>query len=107
MSKDRGIFIGRLDYVGIKIKWKGEGVDEIGRRADNNEIVIRIDKKYFRPCEVNSLIGDASKANKKLGWEPKCNLEELVADMIKSDKELAKKESLLKNKGYGFSNPID
>ena len=52
-------------------------------------------------------MGDASKANKKLGWFPKISLEELVSDMIKSDRELAKKESLLKNKGYGFSNPID
>ncbi|MDC3031607.1 GDP-mannose 4,6-dehydratase [Prochlorococcus sp. AH-716-P08] len=89
------------------IIWEGKGIDEIGRRADTNEIVIRIDKKYFRPCEVNSLVGDASKANKKLGWFPKISLEELVSDMINSDRELAKKESLLKNKGYGFSNPID
>ncbi len=89
------------------IIWEGEGIDEIGRRADTNEIVIRIDKKYFRPCEVNSLVGDAGKANKKLGWLPKISLEELVSDMINSDRELAKKESLLKNKGYGFSKPID
>ncbi len=89
------------------IIWEGEGINEIGRRADTNEIVIRIDKKYFRPCEVNSLVGDAGKANKKLGWFPKISLEELVSDMINSDRELAKKESLLKNKGYGFSNPID
>ena len=85
------------------IIWEGKGIDEIGRRADTNEIVIKIDKKYFRPCEVNSLLGDANKANKKLGWLPKTTLEELVSDMIKSDLDLAKKESLLKNKGYEIS----
>ena len=52
-------------------------------------------------------MGDPSKANKKLGWVPKTTLEELVSEMIKSDKELAKKESLLKKKGYRFFNPID
>ena len=85
------------------IIWEGKGINEIGRRADNNEIVIKIDEKYFRPCEVNSLLGDANKASKKLGWSPKTTLEELVSDMIKSDIELAKKESLLKKKGYEVS----
>ena len=72
-----------------------------------NQIIVDVDKKYFRPCEVNSLIGDASKANKKLGWVPRTSLEELVADMIKHDKELAKKDKLLKNKGYEVSFPRD
>mgnify|MGYP001401899417 CR=1 FL=1 len=87
------------------IYWEGEGINEIGRRKDNREVVIKIDKKYFRPCEVNSLIGDSSKANKKLGWHPKTKLEELVADMIKNDKELAKKEALLIKKGYELNIP--
>ena len=85
------------------IIWEGEGINEIGRRADTNEIVIKIDEKYFRPCEVNSLLGDANKAINKLGWSPKTTLEELVSDMIKSDLALAKKESLLKKKGYEIS----
>ncbi len=87
------------------IKWEGEGIKEIGRRNDTNEIVIKIDKKYFRPCEVNSLVGDATKAHRKLGWSPKISLEDLVADMINHDKELAKKDNLLKNKGYELSLP--
>tara|TARA_A100001388_G_scaffold151296_1_gene112483 strand:+ start:130 stop:1224 length:1095 start_codon:yes stop_codon:yes gene_type:complete len=82
------------------IKWEGKGIDEVGRRLDTNEIVIKIDQKYFRPCEVNSLVGDASKASNKLGWKPKITLEELVRDMIKNDMELSKKEYLLKNNGY-------
>ena len=87
------------------IFWEGSGVDEIGRRKDNQKVVIKIDKKYFRPCEVNTLVGDSTKANKKLGWHPKTKLEELVADMIKNDKELAKKEALLIQKGYELNIP--
>ena len=89
------------------IIWEGKGIKEVGRRKDTNEIVIKIDKKYFRPCEVNSLIGDATKAKEKLNWEPKTTLEELVADMIKNDLQLAKKDFLLKKKGYELSFPRD
>ena len=89
------------------IKWEGKGINEIGRRIDNNSIVIKIDKKYFRPCEVNTLVGDASKANRKLGWKPKITLEELVKEMIKNDKESAIKDNLLKNKGYDLTFPRD
>ena len=95
----------QLGWEGII--WEGEGINEIGKRIDTGEIVIKIDKKYFRPCEVNNLVGNATKANQKLGWKPKVSLEELVADMIKNDTELAKKDSLLKRKGYELSFPRD
>ena len=94
-----------LGWLGIK--WEGEGINEIGRRIDTNEIVIKIDKKYFRPCEVNTLVGDASKANNKLKWYPRISLEELVAEMIKHDRELAIKDNLLRNKGYDLTFPRD
>ena len=87
------------------IYWEGKGLSEVGKRKDNNEVVIKIDKNYFRPCEVNSLIGDSTKANQKLGWEPKTTLEELVSDMIKNDMEIAKKESFLIKKGFNFNQP--
>jgi len=67
------------------IIWEGEGINEIGRRADNKEIVIRIDPKYYRPTEVEELIGDASKARKLLNWEPKISLEEIISEMVKED----------------------
>ena len=82
------------------IYWEGKGLNEIGKRIDNNQVVIKIDKNYFRPCEVNSLIGDSSKAFKELGWSPKISLEELVSDMIEHDRQLANKESLLIDKGF-------
>ena len=67
------------------IKWEGEGINEVGRRADNNEIIIRIDKRYFRPTEVEQLIGNPQKAKEKLGWAPKTSLEELISEMIEED----------------------
>ena len=82
-------------------------MNEIGRRMDTNEIAIKIDKKYFRPCEVNTLVGNASKAKNKLNWQPKISLEELVSEMIKHDRELAIKDNLLKNKGYDLTFPRD
>jgi GDPmannose 4,6-dehydratase len=68
-------------YFGIKIVWMGEGLDEVGIDANTNRAVIRVDPKYFRPAEVETLLGDASKAKEKLGWEPKISFKQLVEDM--------------------------
>jgi GDPmannose 4,6-dehydratase len=81
------------------IQWEGEGVDEIGRRC-TGELVVRIDPRYFRPAEVETLLGDPSKAHAKLGWQPTTSLEQLVAEMVKHDKEEARKEALLRLKGF-------
>ncbi len=72
------------------IIWEGEGTNELGRRSDNNQIVIKVDKKYFRPTEVDLLIGDSSKALKKLNWKPKITLDQLIEEMIKEDLKKAK-----------------
>ncbi len=74
------------------IIWEGNGTNEIGKREDTGEIVIRIDPRYYRPTEVEELLGDSSKAKKILGWEPKISLEEMVNEMIKKDKEIAELE---------------
>ena len=74
------------------IIWEGDGLNEIGRRADTKDIVIRVDKRYFRPTEVDILVGNAEKAFKKLGWVPKIDLEVLIAEMIEKDLKEAKKE---------------
>jgi GDPmannose 4,6-dehydratase len=68
-------------YFGMKIVWMGEGLDEVGIDANTNRAVIRVDPKYFRPAEVETLLGDASKAKEKLGWEPKTSFKQLVEDM--------------------------
>jgi GDPmannose 4,6-dehydratase len=82
------------------IQWAGQGIDETGSRADTGAIVIRIDRRYFRPAEVETLLGDPSQAKLKLGWTPKITLEELVTEMVNADREEAAKEALLLREGF-------
>ena len=93
-------YLGWSKDNGSGIVWEGEGLNEVGRRADTMEIVIKVDPRYFRPTEVDFLLGDSFKAKNELGWVPKTTLEELIKEMIDHDKEEAKKESLLKRSGY-------
>ena len=88
----------KLGWGGIN--WSGKGTNEVGKRDDNGEIVIRIDYRYYRPTEVDSLLGEASKAKKILGWSPEISLEELVNEMIEYDKVEAHKESILLNEKF-------
>ncbi len=92
---------------GKGIIWEGEGLNEIGKRADTKDTIIRIDPRYFRPTEVDSLLGDSKKAKLELGWEPKISLEKLVSEMITHDNNEAKKDLILKNKGFGQNNPLE
>jgi GDPmannose 4,6-dehydratase len=82
----------------MEIEWSGEGINTIGKF--NNKEIIRIDPKYFRPTEVESLLGDATKAKEKLGWKPKIDLKQLVKEMIEEDLKIAGKKEILKNNGY-------
>lgn len=99
-------------HVGIKISFKGEGIDEIAFvessskdcKVEIGQVIMRIDPRYFRPTEVDLLLGDPAKANKKLGWKPKFGLEELVADMMDSDMEWIKRESYLQKGGFEIKN---
>ena len=77
------------------IKWLGKGIDEIGIREDTGETVIKIDKRYFRPSEVDSLLGNPQKAYEKLGWRPLTNLDDMIQEMIKHDDLETKKQSLM------------
>ena len=100
-------------YVGIELEFKGSGVDEIAvvLGCNNSEYqlpigkeVLAIDEKYFRPTEVDLLIGDPTKAKEKLGWEPKIELDELVQDMMYSDLKLMRKDKYLEEGGYQTLN---
>lgn len=75
-----------------EIVWKGIGVEEKGVDAETGQILVEVDPRYFRPTEVDLLIGDPSKARSKLGWTPKKTFDELVTDMVESDLELFKQE---------------
>jgi len=89
------------------ITWQGAGTEEIGLRADTGATVVRIDPRYFRPAEVDTLLGDASKAREKLGWTPTTTLEELVAEMVDADREEAQKEALLRQKGFNVVGALE
>jgi GDPmannose 4,6-dehydratase len=90
--------------VDIEIKWKGKSINEVGIDTKTNKIIIRVDKKYFRPTEVETLLGDSSKAKDKLNWQPKISFQELVAEMVLSDLEEAKKDRLCEDKGFNVLN---
>lgn len=85
--------------LGITITWKGEGVDEKGYDQDGR-CIVAVDPRYFRPTEVESLLGDASKAKALLGWTPKTTFDELVAEMVREDLKSAERDELVKKHGY-------
>ena len=89
------------------IQWQGSGLEETGIRSDTGVVVVRIDPRYFRPAEVETLLGDPTKAREKLGWTPTTTLEELVAEMVAADKEEAAKEALLRQQGYAVVGSME
>jgi GDPmannose 4,6-dehydratase len=96
--------------LGISIRWEGQGVDEKGFIANINgdkaphaqvgQQIVAIDPRYFRPAEVETLLGDPTKAKEKLGWVPQITLQEMVKEMVAYDLEQAQKHALLQNQGY-------
>ncbi len=91
--------------VGMEIEFKGEGVDEKVYDKETGRVVIEVDPKYFRPTEVDLLLGDSAKARKKLGWEPKYDLAALISEMVEEDMKEAKREKFLKQNGYDVLIP--
>ncbi|MCX7631652.1 MAG: GDP-mannose 4,6-dehydratase, partial [Geminicoccaceae bacterium] len=83
----------------ISIHWSGQGVDEVGI-DEQGRVIVRVDPRYFRPTEVESLLGDASKARQKLGWAPKIGFAELVREMVQADLEAAERDALIKRHGF-------
>lgn len=100
--------------LGIKLRWEGEGVDEVGvvqsisdqgqgtgpSGLQPGQIIVRVDPRYFRPTEVETLLGDPSKARVNLGWTPKTTFAELVQEMVQADLETAKRDELIKHHGF-------
>jgi GDPmannose 4,6-dehydratase len=90
--------------VGISLEWNGKGADEKGVNKATGKIVVEIDEKYYRPAEVDLLVGDASKAKNILGWAPKHNVEQLCKEMMASDLELFKRDKYLMEGGHKVLN---
>ncbi len=93
--------------VGIKIRWRGSGLDEKGVDADTGKVIVEIDPRYFRPTEVDTLLGDSTKAKRKLGWQPKISFEEMIAEMAHADLKAAEKDKYVMDKGYKIYDNID
>ena len=86
--------------LGMRIEWEGEGLQETGIDANSGRILVQIDPRYFRPAEVDTLLGDATKARQKLGWSAEVGFPELVAEMVESDLALAKRDAMVAKQGY-------
>ena len=93
--------------LGIDLEWQGEGLQEKGIDKKTGKVIVEIDPRYFRPTEVESLLGDSTKAREKLGWRPKTSFQELIKEMVQSDLEEAKKELHLKNGGFRIKNNFE
>jgi GDPmannose 4,6-dehydratase len=96
----RDFVVAAASLLGMDIEWRGTGVEETGVDVRSGRTVIRVDPRYFRPTEVESLLGDASKAREKLGWSPEVTFEELVKEMVEADLELARRDALMAREGY-------
>jgi GDPmannose 4,6-dehydratase len=85
--------------LGIQITWQGKGVEETGT-DQHGKVIVKVDPRYFRPTEVETLLGDPTKAKEKLGWTPKTTFDELVAEMVREDLKSAERDELVKKHGY-------
>ncbi len=93
--------------LGLSIRWEGEGVDEKGINEETGQIMVAVDPRYFRPTEVQDLLGDAGKARKNLGWKPRIRFEQLVAEMVEADMQEAQKDYLCQLEGFQTFNHFD
>lgn len=96
----REFIVAAAGELGMDIEWRGKGVDEIGVDRNSGEQIVGVDPRYFRPTEVETLLGDPSKARKQLGWEVKTSFDDLVREMVAADHEVAKRDAMIREAGY-------
>ena len=88
----------------MNLRWEGSGVEETATEENSGEIIVRIDPRYYRPTEVDALLGDPSKAKSKLGWKLEISFAELVQEMVESDLKLAERDALVQREGFTAYN---
>jgi GDPmannose 4,6-dehydratase len=88
------------ERLGIVMEWRGRGIDEVGIDSKTGKTLVRVDARYFRPTEVDTLLGDPGKAARVLGWRPEIGLDEMVREMVDSDWDHAKRDAMLQRAGY-------
>jgi GDPmannose 4,6-dehydratase len=91
-------------HLGKRIRWEWQGVDEKGYDEESGQLIVQVDPRYFRPTEVETLLGDPSYAKERLGWEPRISLKGMVEEMMETDLELAKRDALVKEHGFKAFN---
>jgi GDPmannose 4,6-dehydratase len=96
----RDFVIAAGSLLNMNIEWQGKGVDEVGIDSNSGRTLVRVDPRYFRPTEVETLLGDATKAKQKLGWSAEVSFSELVSEMVASDLNLAKRDALVAKEGF-------
>ena len=90
-------------HLGMSIEWRGSGLDEHGVDTKSNRVIVRVDPRYFRPTEVETLLGDATKARTRLGWKPEVSFESLVEEMMAADLQIARRDVLMAREGFNTS----
>jgi GDPmannose 4,6-dehydratase len=94
-------FVGRAGaQLGMNIEWRGAGVDEQGVDTKTGRAVVKVDPRYFRPTEVETLLGDSSKARTRLGWRPEISFDQLVKEMVAEDSEIARRDAVIAREGF-------
>jgi len=91
------------EMLGMKLRWQGSGVEEKAL-DENGNVIVAVDPTYFRPAEVETLLGDATRAREELGWTPRTTFKELVREMVEKDLESAERDALVRKHGYSSYN---
>jgi GDPmannose 4,6-dehydratase len=91
--------------LGIEVGWRGTGVDEHAIDKVTGRTIVRVDPRYFRPTEVDTLLGDATKARRQLGWRAEVGFEALVSEMVEADRKLAERDALIAREGFAVHSP--
>ena len=87
-------------HVDLRVRWEGKGLDQKGIDDETGRTIVEVDPRYFRPTEVETLLGDSSKAHEKLGWKPKITFEDMVREMMQADLELAQRDAMIEREGF-------
>jgi len=103
----RDFVVKAFEEIGIEVAWKGSGLDEVGRDGVSGKVFVQIDPRYFRPTEVECLLGDATMAKEELGWEPRTSFNELVKMMVREDLKEAQKDQLCSSAGFQTFNQFE
>jgi GDPmannose 4,6-dehydratase len=92
------------EELGMELKWSGTGINETATNVKTGKTIVQIDSRYFRPTEVETLLGDSTKARRELGWAPKISFQELIKEMVMYDLNEAKKDNLCNQEGFATYN---